>query len=94
MCQQANIQGRKTNHSLRATGATQLYESGVPEKIIQERTGHHSLEALRVYERTNNIQHQAVSSVLSAPSHSSYAAKLHSSIENRENVTHHAQMSA
>ena len=34
MCQLANISGHKTNHSLRATGATALYEAEVPEKII------------------------------------------------------------
>ena len=67
MCVQAGIKGNKTNHSLRATGATELYESGVPEKLIQKRTGHRSLEALRVYERTNVQQHKAVSSILSAP---------------------------
>ena len=40
----------KTNHSLRATGATRMYNSGIPEKTIQIRTGHKSVEALRVYE--------------------------------------------
>ena len=64
MCQQAGVEGNKTNHSLRATGATQLYESGVPEKLVQEQTGHRSLEALHVYERTNEDQHRAVSSIL------------------------------
>ena len=38
--------GDKTNHSLRATGASILFQSNVPEKIIQERTGHRSLKAL------------------------------------------------
>ena len=33
MCVTAGIQGNKTNHSLRATGATQMYASGVPEKL-------------------------------------------------------------
>ncbi len=64
MCQEAKIEGNKTNHSLGATGATQLYERGVPEKQIQERTGHRSLEALRVYERTSEAQHRAATSVL------------------------------
>ena len=49
MCKLANISGHKTNHSLRATGATELYKAEVPEKIIQERTGHCSLECLRMY---------------------------------------------
>ena len=36
MCSLAGIEGRVTNHSLRATSVTQMYESGVPEKVIQE----------------------------------------------------------
>ena len=68
MCLNAGVKGNKTNHSLRATGATQLYESGVPEKVIQERTGHRSLEALRVYEHSNDTQHKVASSVLCASS--------------------------
>ena len=40
----------KTNHSLRATGATNLYTANVPEKMIQQCTGHRLLKALRTYE--------------------------------------------
>ena len=69
MCSSAGIKEKKSNYSLRATGATQMYSSGVPEKLIQERTGHQSLEALRLYERTNIQQHKAVSSVQSSHSH-------------------------
>ena len=64
MCHEAAISGHKTNHSLRATGASELFAAGVPEKIIKERTGHRSLEALHVYEHTTSMQHQAVSSIL------------------------------
>ena len=39
----------KTNHSLRATGATNLYTANMPEKLIQQRTGHRSVKALRIY---------------------------------------------
>ena len=46
----------KTNHSLRATGATNLYTANVPEKLIQQRTGHHSVKALRIYEQTTGEQ--------------------------------------
>ena len=63
MCTEAGIP-RKTNHSLRATGATTLFQSKVPEKIIQKTTGHRSLEALRKYEHTSTEQHQAVSKVM------------------------------
>ena len=70
MCAEAGISGHKTNHSLRATGATELYKKGVPEKLIQERTGHCSLESLRTYERTSEEQHKAASTLLSAPMNS------------------------
>ena len=43
ICEQAGIEGTITNHSLRATSATHMYMSGVPEKVIQEHTGHRSL---------------------------------------------------
>ena len=33
-----------TNHSLRATSTTLMFKGGVPEKLIQERTGHRSLK--------------------------------------------------
>ena len=52
MCSRAGIAGHKTNHSLRATAATDLYHANIPEKLIQERTGHKSVQALRVYQHT------------------------------------------
>ena len=64
ICHEAGITGRKTNHSLRATGASELFAAGVPEKIIKERTGHRALDALHVYEHTTSTQHQAVSTIL------------------------------
>ena len=72
-CTQAEVAGHKTNHSLRATGATQLYEKGAPEKLIQELTGHRSLEALRAYERH---QHQAVSNLLSTTTNTHYMQEM------------------
>lgn len=72
MCAEAGVSGHKTNHSLRATGASELFEAGVPEKIIKERTGHRSLEALRLYERTTRDQHQAVSVILSSSQKTSF----------------------
>ena len=65
MCETAGISGKKTNHSLRVTGATALFDAGVPEQIIQSRTGHKSVEALRLYERVTNDQVNMVSKVLS-----------------------------
>ena len=66
MCQMAGIDGNISNHSLRATSATHMFQMGVPERVIQERTGHRTVEALRTYERTSEEQHQAVSNVLSS----------------------------
>ena len=42
MCQTAGIAGHRTNHSLRSTAATRLYETGADEQIICEITGHRS----------------------------------------------------
>ena len=63
MCSESGIE-LKTNHSLRATGASAMFHNQVPEKIIQDTTGHRSLDALRKYEKTSIQQHQAVSRVL------------------------------
>ncbi len=93
MCSEAQIDGRKTNHSLRATGASELFQAGVPEKIIKERTGHHSLEALRTYERTTTEQHQAISDILSAEKKITFQQVLHSkqSIWQQHSIPIHIQ---
>lgn len=39
-----------TYHTLRACGSWELFRSNVPEKLVQQRTEHRSLEALRKYE--------------------------------------------
>ena len=46
MFSEANIAGDFTNHSLRATGATELFQSETPEKVIQDITGHRSVSVL------------------------------------------------
>ena len=62
----AGIPGYKTNHSLRATAATRFYQAGVDEQLIMEKTGHKSLEGLRIYKRTNMEQHENLSDIMSA----------------------------
>ena len=61
----ARIERNFTNHSLRATGTTALFDAGVPECIIQKRTGHKSLDALRtyMYERVTPFQEEAVAQI-------------------------------
>ena len=39
MCKAAGIEGRKTDHSLRVTSATRLYQKNVDEQLICEQTG-------------------------------------------------------
>ena len=67
----AGLEGNITNHSLRATGTTELFRAGVPEAIIQQRTGHRSLEALREYEHHDTDQDEAISQILISPSEKS-----------------------
>ena len=62
MCAAAGIE-RKTNHSLRATGASAMFHAGVPEKLIRDVTGHTS-NALHLYEHPTLQQKQEVSKIL------------------------------
>lgn len=59
------MEGNFTNHSLRDTCATQLYDAGVPEAVVQKQTGHKSIKALRLYERVTLNQQKLVSSIIS-----------------------------
>ena len=52
MTAEASLEGNFTNHSLRATGATVLYDARIPEGVLQKWTGYKSLDMLRCYERT------------------------------------------
>ena len=52
----SGLEGLYTNHSLRATSITRMFKADVPEKIIAEKSGHKSLKALRMYERTSSLQ--------------------------------------
>ena len=64
MCSQAQIEGKKTNHSLRASGKNTLFQAGVSEKVIQDRSGHRSLDGLRKYERVSEEQQASACSAL------------------------------
>ena len=48
MCDEAGIEEKKSNHSLRASGATAMFAANVPEKMIKEVTGHKSSKALEL----------------------------------------------
>ena len=66
LCKEAGITGFKTNHSLRATTATRLYQSGVDEQLVMEHTGHRSLDSVRHYKRTSDEQCEALSDILNS----------------------------
>ena len=66
LCREAGIPGYHTNHSLQATTATRLHQSGIQEQEIMERTGHRSLEGIRSYKRTSSKRMEHVSDVLNS----------------------------
>jgi integrase len=67
LCEQAGFKGHFTNHSLRATAATRLYDAGVDEQLIAEK-GHRS-SAIRSYKRTQNAQLEKCSEIIEGREH-------------------------
>ena len=63
LCEDACLGGYRTNHSLRATAASRLYQKGIDEQLIQEVTGHRS-SAVRSYKRTADDQRREISAIL------------------------------
>ena len=68
MCSKASIEGNKTNHSLQTTGITNMFQTGISEKVIQDRSGHRFLDGLRKYERISEEQQAEACRVLAVPS--------------------------
>ena len=64
MCKSAGNDGFKTNHSLRDTSTSRLYQSGVDEQLVMERTGHRSIKGVSSYKCTSDEQHMALSDIL------------------------------
>ena len=62
MCDAAGFK-RKTAHSLRVTCVSSLFNSGVEEKLIRERSGHRS-NALLQYEKPTEENVSKVSKIL------------------------------
>ena len=60
MCEKAGI----SNYSLHAAGTTELFQSDIPEKVIQSRTGSLSLKALKMYEKISDDQQKAACKIL------------------------------
>ena len=56
ICKNAGIAGYKTNHSLRVSLATRLFQKGIEEQLIMAKTGHRSTEGIRNYKRVSKEQ--------------------------------------
>ncbi len=63
LCHAGGLEGRYSNHNLRSTAATLMYNSNIDEQQITEVTGHKSI-AVRNYKRTSMKKQQEVSEVL------------------------------
>ena len=50
LCEDAGIEGRFTNHSLRATTATRGLQKGIPGKVVMEITEHRAVRSLPKYQ--------------------------------------------
>ena len=64
VCKEAGLEGKFTNHSLRATCASRMYQTDVPEQLIKEVTGHKS-DCVRYYKRTSDNLRESASKTLS-----------------------------
>jgi len=67
MCKDAGTKARYSNHSLCATAMTRMYNQRVTEKLIAEKSGHRSIEALQMYEHTASELQRAANEVISDP---------------------------
>ena len=63
MLRDARLDGYFTNHSLRRTCATRLYQAGQSTKMIKEITGHIS-DAVEKYQTTSDDQRMAASAII------------------------------
>ena len=64
ICKQAGFEGKFTNHSLKATSASRMYNNNVPEQMIKEITGHQS-DCVRIYKRTSDDVRKVASETIS-----------------------------
>ena len=55
-----------TNHSLRCTCATRLFQSGRDEQEIMAITGHRSTDGVRVYKEISHEQEYQLSKIIAA----------------------------
>ena len=64
LCGTAGITRHFTNHSLRRTCATRLYQQGADEQLIMSITGHRSKDGVRTYKEISGEQQKKVSEMI------------------------------
>ena len=64
LCGSIGLEGFFTNHSLRRTCATRLFQKGVEEQQIMSITGHRSSNAVRIYKEISHDQEEATSNLI------------------------------
>ena len=65
VCKVAELEGKYTNHSLRATCASRMFQKNVPKQVIKEFTGHKS-DCVHLYKLTSDHIHETASKTLSS----------------------------
>ena len=65
----ASIPGNFTNHSLRSTTTTRLFNAQIDEQLIMSRTGHSSTVGVRSYKCTSDQLLECTSKVLNRKRH-------------------------
>ena len=60
----AGFERHYTNHSLRRSSASRLYDAGMPEQVIQETTGHRSSYGVKAYKCTSSSLKRKASEIL------------------------------
>ena len=78
----AGIEGYFTNHSLRVTAATRMFDAGVDEQLIMSRTGHSSTVGVRSYKRITSSLKEKTSNVLNGPSGPDTSSTSQTSVDN------------
>ncbi|CAC5388409.1 unnamed protein product [Mytilus coruscus] len=65
MCEEAGVQGRKTNHSVRKTTFTALAHEKIPPAQIMQISGHKNVQSINEYCSASLNQQQEMSHILS-----------------------------
>ena len=67
LCAEVGVEGYKTNHSLRRTAATRLFQAGYDEQLIMDVTRHRSTDGVMEYNEVCLDQRKALSDIIQNP---------------------------